>query len=248
MEGGTLVLRVALIGNPNVGKSVIFNNLTGLRQHTGNWPGKTVEKKVGRHTYKGVEMEIVDLPGTYSLTSRAIDELIAREYIVEEKPDVVVDIVDASNIERNLYLTVLLLELEANVVVALNMMDVAESKGYKIDVEKLSELLGVPVVPTIATRKVGMNELSEAIIRAAEKRKKKRPIVNYGRRIEELITRVEKAVKKDRNLSEKYSPRWLAIKILENDEAVLEKVNESPYRNEILEAAKKGINEAVKEV
>ncbi|MHA1364221.1 MAG: FeoB small GTPase domain-containing protein, partial [Candidatus Freyarchaeota archaeon] len=109
MKGGTLVLRVALIGNPNVGKSVIFNNLTGLRQHTGNWPGKTVEKKVGRHTYKGVEMEIVDLPGTYSLTSRAIDELIAREYIVEEKPDVVVDIVDASNIERNLYLTVLLL-------------------------------------------------------------------------------------------------------------------------------------------
>jgi Fe2+ transport system protein B len=128
---------VALIGNPNVGKSVIFNNLVpGARQHVGNWPGKTVEKKEGKCVHKGVELKIVDLPGTYSLTARAVDELVSRNYIVEEKPDVVVHIIDASNIERNLYFTFLLLELEANLVIALNMFDVAKEKGYKIDVKK----------------------------------------------------------------------------------------------------------------
>jgi Fe2+ transport system protein B len=233
-----MALKVALIGNPNVGKSVIFNNLTGLRQHTGNWPGKTVEKKVGKHAYKSVEMDIVDLPGTYSLTSRAIDELIARDYIIEEKPDVVVDIIDASNIERNLYLTVLLLELEANLVVALNMSDMAEDKGYSIDAKKLSELLGVPVVTTVATRKKGMKELLEAIIEAANQRKKERDVVDYGNEIEGLIANVEKVIKKDKNLSEKYYPRWLAIKILENDKDVLEKIRESPLRKEILKSAK----------
>lgn len=233
-----MALKVALIGNPNVGKSVIFNNLTGLRQHTGNWPGKTVEKKVGKYAYKGVEMDIVDLPGTYSLTSRAIDELIARDYIIEEQPDVVVDIIDASNIERNLYLTVLLLELEANLVVALNMSDMAEDKGYSIDAKKLSELLGVPVVTTVATRKKGMKELLEAIIEAANHRKKERDVVDYGKEIEGLIANVEKVIKKDKNLSEKYYPRWLAIKILENDKDVLEKIRESPLRKEILKSAK----------
>jgi len=226
---------VALIGNPNVGKSVIFNNLVpGARQHVGNWPGKTVEKKEGWCRHRGTELKIVDLPGTYSLTARAVDELIARNYIVEEKPDVVVDIVDASNIERNLYLTFLLIELEANVVVALNMFDIAEDKGYKINVKKLSEQLGLPVIPTIATKKKGMEKLKDTILEAARKVSAK-PRITYGEKIEELIDYVVKLLEKDENLSRKYPLRWLAIKLLENDEDALTKIKNSKHRREILE-------------
>jgi ferrous iron transport protein B len=141
---------VAIIGNPNVGKTELFNRLTGMKQHVGNWPGVTVEKKTGKFTYRGEEIEVVDLPGTYSLATTAKDELISRSYILEERPDVVVDIVDATSLERNLYLTLLLLELEANLVVALNRWDMARERGIVIETEKLSELLGVPVVPTVA--------------------------------------------------------------------------------------------------
>ena len=230
-----MAIRVALIGNPNVGKSLIFNDLTGGRAHVGNWPGKTVEKKEGKCLYKGEEIEIIDLPGTYSLTAHSIDELIARDYIVKEKPDVVVDIVDASNLERNLYLTLQLLELEANVVIALNKYDVAKSLGYRIDVEALSRILGVPVVPTVATTKEGIKELLETIIATAKERKKRKITIGYGKEAEELISRVEKAVLKDRELSSRYPTRWLAIKVLEGDEEVLKEVEKSPYRDEILE-------------
>lgn len=231
-----MAYKVALIGNPNVGKSVIFNNLVpGARQHVGNWPGKTVEKKEGKCVHKGVELKIVDLPGTYSLTARAVDELIARNYIVEEKPDVVVHIVDASNIERNLYLTLLLLELEANVVVALNMSDVAKGKGYKIDVEKLSEQLGVPIVPTVATSKEGMKELKDEIVRAAHKKSSVKPKITYGEKIEDLIQSIVKIIKKDETLAKNYPPRWLAIKLLEKDEDVLEKIRGSRYHHDLME-------------
>ncbi len=146
------MIRVALAGNPNVGKSVIFNALTGMRQKIGNWPGVTIEKKEGIYKYRDVEFHVVYLPGIYGLTAHSIDEKIARDYILKEKPDVVVDIVDASNIERNLYLTMQLMEMEANIVIALNKMDLAEQKGYKIDVRKLSKELGVPVIPTVAVK------------------------------------------------------------------------------------------------
>ena len=224
---------MALIGNPNVGKSVIFNNLVpGARQHVGNWPGKTVEKKEGRFHHKGVEFKLVDLPGCYSLTARAVDELIARDFIVEEKPDVVVDIVDASNIERNLYLTLLLLELEAKVVVALNMYDIAEEKGYKIDVKKLSEQLGVPVVPTVATRRQGMEELKDVILRVAEEAPKK-PRIDYGKEIEEAIASLSEIIHRDEALAGMYPVRWLAIKLLEGDEGALEKIKGSECENEL---------------
>jgi ferrous iron transport protein B len=229
---------VALIGNPNVGKSVIFNNLVpGARQHVGNWPGKTVEKKEGKCAHKETELKIVDLPGTYSLTARAVDELIARNYIVEETPDVVVHIVDASNIERNLYLTFLLLELEANVVIALNMFDVAKEKGYKIDVKKLSKQLGVPIVPTVATTKEGMKELKDEIIYAAQKKGLVmiKPKITYGEKIEDLIHSIVGIIKKDETLAQKYPPRWLAIKLLEKDEDVLEKIKDSRYQSELME-------------
>jgi len=226
-------IEVALIGNPNVGKSLIFNNLTGGRAHVGNWPGKTVEKKEGRCIHKGVTMRIIDLPGVYSLTAASIDELIARNYIVEERPDVVVDIVDASNLERNLYLTLQLLELEANLVIALNKSDIAEGLGYEIDVKGLSELLGVPVVPTIATVKVGMEELKDAIVEASKRGVKAR--VRYREDIEELIERIGNILKRDENLTKKYPARWLAIKIIEGDKEVMRLVKERGLMGELRE-------------
>ena len=232
------MIEVALIGNPNVGKSLLFNDLTGGKAHVGNWPGKTVEKKEGICRYKGEEIKIVDLPGTYSLTAHSIDELVARDYIVKEKPDVVIDIVDASNLERNLYLTFQLLELEANVVIALNKYDVAESLGYEINIDELSRMLGVRVVPTVATTKEGIKELLEAVLEAAKEKKRRKVTIGYGEAAEELISRVEKAVLKDKDLSSRYPTRWLAIKILEGDEEVLKEVEGSRFRNEILEAVR----------
>jgi len=161
-------LTIALAGNPNSGKSTVFNALTGARQHVGNWPGKTVEKKEGTCKYDDREIQVVDLPGTYSLTAYSMEEIVARDFIVEGKPDVVVDIVDASNLERNLYLAVQLLELGANLVLDLNMMDMAEARDHRIDVKALSELLGVPVVPTVANKGEGIKELLTTIVKAAE--------------------------------------------------------------------------------
>lgn len=155
---------IALAGNPNAGKSTIFNALTGSHQHVGNWPGKTVEKKEGIWQQNGDQFKVVDLPGTYSLTAYAVDEVIARNFIVEENPDVVVTVIDAANIERNLYLTVQILEMGAKVVVALNMSDVAESRGIKIDIANLSEALGAKVVPTVASKELGLDDLKQAII------------------------------------------------------------------------------------
>jgi ferrous iron transport protein B len=237
---------VALIGNPNVGKSQIFNNLTGGRAHVGNWPGKTVEKKEGKCVHKGVELHIIDLPGTYSLTAHSIDELIARNFIVEEKPDVVVDIVDASNLERNLYLLLQLLELEANVVVALNKWDVAESLGYEINVDELSRLLGVPVIPTVATEKIGMEELKDAILEAAKRKERRKDVVKYGEPFDGIISEIASILQKDSELSSKYPVRWLAIKVLEADEEVMKTVSKSPVYNELklkLEEAKKVLGE-----
>jgi Fe2+ transport system protein B len=233
-----MVYTVALIGNPNVGKSVIFNNLVpGARQHVGNWPGKTVDKKEGKCIHKGTELKIVDLPGTYSLTARAVDELVSRNYIVEEQPDVVVHIIDASNIERNLYFTFLLLELEANLVIALNMFDVAKEKGYKIDVTKLSKQLGVPVVPTVATANEGLDKLKDEIVYAAQKKGLVHltPKINYGQKIEDVLDSLVKIIKKDATLAQKYPPRWLAIKLLEKDTDVLEKIKGNKYQRDLME-------------
>ena len=163
-------LTIALAGNPNAGKSTIFNALTGLHQHTGNWPGKTVEKKEGVVEHAGQTINIVDLPGTYSLTAYTPEEIIAREYILEAKPDVVINVVDATNLERNLYLTVQILELEAPVVIALNMTDDLHKDGAHINVEQLSQLLGnTPVVSTVANQGRGISELISKAIRAAKK-------------------------------------------------------------------------------
>ncbi|MEA3349341.1 MAG: FeoB small GTPase domain-containing protein [Chloroflexota bacterium] len=161
---------IALAGNPNAGKSTVFNALTGARQHVGNWPGKTVEKKEGLWKQNGVEFEVVDLPGTYSLTAYSLEEIIARDYIVDGRPDLVVAVVDAANLERNLYLVVQILEMGARMVVALNMSDIADSRGLKIELPKLSRGLGgIPVVPTVASKGEGIDQLKKAIVNSINK-------------------------------------------------------------------------------
>lgn len=160
---------IALAGNPNAGKTTIFNALTGSRQHVGNWPGKTVEKKEGTLRHGGMEFEIVDLPGTYSLNAFSPEEVIARDFVLHEHPDLVVNVVDASNLERNLYLTVQLLELGAPLLIVLNQIDMARSSGILIDQEKLSALLGhTPVLETVGNREQGIAELIDTLVRLTQ--------------------------------------------------------------------------------
>ncbi len=162
-------LTIALAGNPNTGKSTVFNALTGSHQHVGNWPGKTVEKKEGFFEYKGLRIRVIDLPGTYSLSAYSLEEQIARDFIVKEKPALVVNVTDAANLERNLYLTTQILETGAPMIVALNMSDVANSRGLKIDALKMSRSLGgIPVIKMTARKGQGLDELKEAVFTAAQ--------------------------------------------------------------------------------
>lgn len=160
---GRATLRVALAGSPNTGKSTVFNFLTGLSQHVGNWPGKTVERKTGTCQRGDTVFFFVDLPGSYSLTANSLEEEIARDYIIQEQPDVVAVVVDASSLERNLYLVCELLELGVPLVVVLNMMDIADGQGLRVDPQALESALGVPVVPAVAVRGEGMSELLDAV-------------------------------------------------------------------------------------
>ena len=227
-------LTIALAGNANVGKSVIFNQLTGLHQHIGNWPGKTVEKAEGTLHFRGYEIDIIDLPGIYSLSTFSIEEIISREYIIFEKPDLVINVVDASVLERNLFFTLQLAELEAPMIIALNQIDIARRKGIEIDHQRLSEILGVPVIPTIAVRGYGVYDLLNAAIEAIEGGKAKPRKVRYGKEVEERIEKITSLLEKV-NLT--YPARWTAIKLLEGDEKVIEEVKKiSP---EILKFARK---------
>jgi len=209
-------MRIALAGNANVGKSVVFNYITGLHQHIGNWPGKTVEKAEGTLHFKGHTIDIIDLPGIYSLSAFSLEERISREYIAVEKPDAVINVVDASALERNLFFTLQLLELETPMVVALNQIDVAEGNGITINVSELQKFLGVPVIPTIAPKAVGIDNLLDKVVKIAKRKKKARP-TRYGGEIEEKIREVTKLVEK---VPIKYPPRWVAIKLLEGDEEI----------------------------
>jgi ferrous iron transport protein B len=170
MEKQMADLTIALAGNPNAGKTTIFNALTGLRQHTGNWPGKTVEKKEGEIEHGNLTINIVDLPGTYSLTAYSPEEIVARDFIIQEQPDVVINVVDATNLERNLYLTIQILELDVPVVLALNMTDALHKDGAKINLDQLSQLLGnIPVVSTSANQGKGISDLIAKAVQSAVK-------------------------------------------------------------------------------
>ena len=214
------LIRVALAGNPNAGKTTVFNALTGARQHVANYPGVTVEKRLGRRRHAGRLIEFVDLPGIYGLTAYTQEEVVARDYCLREAPDVVVDVVDASNLERNLYLTVQFMELQAPLLVVLNMSDVARDRGISIDAPRLSRLLGVPVLPLVATKGQGIPELLDAVIAAAAHRPQ--PVeVHYGAEIDDQLVALESLLPDGwhgrlRPCSE-VPPRWQALKLLEGD-------------------------------
>jgi ferrous iron transport protein B len=235
-------LVIALAGNANVGKSVIFNHLTGLHQHIGNWPGKTVERAEGTLHFKGYTIDIVDLPGIYSLSTYSLEELISRKYIAVERPDIVINVVDASVLERNLFFTLQLLELETPMVIALNQMDMAKRKGIKINIKKLETLLGIPVMPTVAVKGIGIAKLLEKAIEIVEKGLvKKHAHVRYGEEVEEKIG---KLVEKMKNVQFVYPPRYVAIKLLEEDEEIEREVRR--IAPQIVSAAKKLADEIEK--
>lgn len=215
---------IALAGNPNCGKTTMFNALTGTRQHVGNWPGVTVEKKEGILKIDGEEHIIVDLPGTYSLGAYSEDEVVARNFIVEEKPDVVINVVDATNLERNLYLTTQLLEMDVNVILALNMIDEVEEKNITIDTKKLAEKLGITIVPTSAAKKTGIDALIKSTINSLDKNIPTNNI-SYGKDIDEQIEHLTDLL--DNYFKETtYPTKWIALKLLEGDEYIYKVVSE----------------------
>jgi len=213
---------IALAGNPNSGKTTLFNELTGARQHVGNYPGVTVEKKQGRYRRNGSNLIIVDLPGTYSLTAYSMEEIVARNFLVSEKPSAVINIIDASNLERNLYLTIQFLEMGVPVCLALNMIDVARHRGIDIDAGALSECLGIPAVPTVARNGKGKAELIQAVVQMVQSKNSSTTIrISYGEDIDRTLDKMEYIVRKNHFLTDQYLPRWVALKFIENDEQII---------------------------
>ncbi|MBU1052332.1 MAG: ferrous iron transport protein B [Proteobacteria bacterium] len=218
-------ITIALAGNPNSGKTTIFNNITGSRQKIGNWPGVTVEKKEGLISKFGYDLKIVDLPGTYSLTPFSIEEIVARDFVLEESPDVVIDIIDSSNLERSLYLATQLREIDGKVLFVLNMADVVRSHGTKIDAQKLSSLLDVPVVFTVGNKNEGIDDLLKEAIKLAESNpvKKEKRNVKYSKDIENAIVRIQELIEDKAKDNLHYNTRWTSIKLLEDDKIVKER-------------------------
>ena len=215
---------IALAGNPNSGKTSIFNAVTGARQHVANYPGVTVERKEGFARLNGHELHLVDLPGTYSLTAYSIEELVARDVLILERPRAVVNIVDASNLERNLYLTVQLLELGIPLVVALNMTDVAKARGIEIDTYELARRLEVPVIPTVGRTGAGMDQLLEAAVEVAERGDARAPLsISYGPDIDPELSRMEARITAAGFLTDLHPARWTALKYFESDEEVMKR-------------------------
>jgi ferrous iron transport protein B len=236
---------IALAGNPNSGKTTLFNALTGARQHVGNYPGITVERKEGILNLKGIKVKLIDLPGTYSLSAYSQEELVARNFLVNEKPDVVVDIVDATMLERHLYLTIQFFELGVPVVLALNMMDDARRQGLRIDTKKLSELLNCPVIETIARTGQGKTELIKTAVQHAQESKNNRtPLkISYGAELDLILDTMTEIIQGQQFMTDRYPARWIALKYLEDDGEIIRYGKLSGKVSEQLEAIVKSAKE-----
>ena len=237
-------IRIALAGNPNCGKTTMFNNITGAKQHVGNYAGVTVEKKEGHTNFDGHELLFIDLPGTYSLTARSLDELVARNVIVNDNPDVIVNVLDASNLERNLYLAAQLLELEKPMVIALNMADVAEEMGIKYDLKKMAEMTGATIVSTVGRTNIGTKDLLEATISVAASQKAPGVTINYGDLLEGKISELVELLKQAGTVT--YPLRWIAVKLLEKDADVIGKVMRFDNTEAVIQKAE-AIREEIKD-
>ena len=226
-------LIVGLAGNPNVGKTTVFNQLTGMRQHVGNWPGKTVERAEGSFKHGSYEYDIVDLPGNYALSAHSMEEIVSRDFIVDDDSDVIINVVDAANLERNLYLTVQMMELGANLVMALNMNDFAKKKDHIIDIKLMSELLGFPVVEVNAKTKDGFDKLLTTVEKASKNPIDSSAKLSYGDELKEHLADLQALIEQDKNLLDVPSI-WTAIKLLEKDSIVIEKVQQSSMSSKIM--------------
>ena len=244
-EMGTLaeerrkVIKVALVGNPNCGKTSLFNIASGSHEHVGNYSGVTVDAKEGVFEYGGYHFNLVDLPGTYSLSAYSPEELYVRRNLVDDMPDVVVNVVDSSNLHRNLYLTTQLIDMNLRVVMALNMYDELEARGDKLDIRQLGYLLGMPVVPTVSRTGEGIDALFDTVIQIYEKSDPhlaRHIHINHGAELEQSIDRIKHLLQKDTDIRLKYSTRYLAIKYLENDKEIEKVVEALPGRDEIIAA------------
>ena len=233
------VIKVALVGNPNCGKTSLFNIASGSHEHVGNYSGVTVDAKEGTFEYGGYKFVIVDLPGTYSLSAYSPEELYVRKNLVEDMPDVVINVVDASNLQRNLYLTTQLIDMNLRVVMAMNMYDELKAKGGNLDIKQLGYLLGMPVVPTVSRSGEGIDNLFDTVIKIYENtdaRLARHIHINHGAEIEQSIDRIKLLLQKDTDIRYQYSTRYLAIKYLENDSEVEKVVEALPNRDEIISA------------
>ena len=222
-------ITIALSGNPNAGKTTAFNAITGARQHIANYPGVTVEKKYGTVFHKGYEIEVVDLPGTYSLTAYSLEEIVARDFVINERPDLVVDIIDASNLDRHFYLATQFKELGVPLILALNMVDMAETRGMKIDYERLSTDFGAPVVPMVARSGKGITELLDAVVETFEQKPQwKAPAISYGMDIDKALDDISAIIKTSNVYDSKYPARWRALKCLEGDSQIVGLLEKDP--------------------
>lgn len=242
-------ITVALVGNPNCGKTSFFNNATGMREKVGNYSGVTVDTKVGTFKYKGYTIQCVDLPGTYSITEYSPEELYVRKYITEQHPDVILNIVESTNLYRNLFLTTQLIDMNVLMVMALNMYDELEKKGDRLDIDSLSNMLGFPIIPTVATKGRGVNETLDSIIEIYENKAKntKHIHINYGETIEKCIGKIKEEVQKNPSINTTYPARYVAIKLLENDQETLKEIASLENAETIKNIAAQGRAEIEKE-
>jgi len=230
-DGKLKKITVALVGNPNSGKTSVFNMLTGASRHVANYPGTTVETVQGTYVYGDFRIVFVDLPGTYGLTTFSAEELVARNFIINEKPDIVLNVIDASNLERNLYLTTQLIELGVPIVLVFNMSDVAAQRGIIFDTNRLSALLESPIICTVANKSQGRIDLFNAIVAEANTPRKSRTHrITYGDEIEIALKKIEPLVSSERPaLAARYGSKWIALKLLEQDSDVTAKVGSGRF-------------------